>query len=381
MTDPNADFNATTIDYNLESNERNVAGNVLLNRSSNTIKPNNEGASLADSFGDSVDLVDEKNTHGLRTFDEEKPPAFDPGHDEEMMNVMDNYQAAAEKGFDEDELEISNDVDDVNYGVSYSGDIASVARQRHSNASIKNNNSDGVDTRTASQMTTEGGITRNPTYHLENSCNHTSGALQIDASSGEDAIAPSWFATAKDTATKVTTPTTNNITNDNDGQLCEENDFQKERQHDLDHGQQEQHQLALSSEFTEMKQEISDKVNDKMKRVPELVKELLNELFIYIQSRETIAHEYSRILELEVHESQQLDTVEENASGMLLLVDNDNSKNEGRGSFPKDDDRTTQYQRKRPLSPIAGTNQQNRGNGLDKVVGKENYDSLRRSAS
>ena len=381
MSDHN---NTTTFTSATNSNsDSNSDSNIDANKTSGNDRVGGDDASMPmNSFGENLDN-DDKNDEKMRTIDEEKPSEFDdPLREEEMMNmaIMDDYsEVLPDKDRTNNDATINTT--NSNFGVPYSANILMMDSNSNSNSSRHNHGS------------------------------HGNGGLRIDASSssslGEEA-APSWFAAVKVAATKPSTPTTSNLTNDNSGRHQEGNGFEKEGHQESEQQQQQQQQEDVSSESTEMMQDISAKLDDKLNNTRLLAKRLLQEMTIYVQSLETVANEYGRIRESELRESQRLDAVEpevNGASGMLLasagagngdgfFVASDTGARQpspplvGQGlghrykrhchSSPK---QLQQYARSatRPLTPIVGNRRSSSDNGRDGGTGKENYDSLRPS--
>jgi hypothetical protein len=388
MSDHNATpFTAATT----SDNESNLEANKT---SGNDCVSGDDPSMLMNSFGVNLDN-DDKNDDKMRTIDEEKPSEFDdPLREEEMnMKMMDEYSEAVVADKDSTSNDASSNTSNGNFGVSYSDDILMMDSNSNSNSN-SNGNSNGS---------------------RHNHGSHGKSGLRIDSSSSSSALgeaaAPSWFAAVKHAATKPSTPTTSNLTNDNGGKHQEGNGFEKEGRQESE--QQQQQQEDISSESTEMMQDISAKLDDKLNNTRLLAKRLLQEMTIYVQSLETVANEYGRIRESELRESQRLDAVEpevNGASGMLLASAGAGNGDGGEGFFVTSDTGARQpspplvgqglghrYKRHchsspkelqlqqdsrsttRPLTPTVGNRRSSSNNGRDGGTGKENYDSLRPS--
>jgi hypothetical protein len=461
MSDHNTTFTAATSsdsdgdgDSNIDANKTSGGGYDYVDgpRKSNDRVSGNDASMLMNSFGEKFDNDGKNNktqSSSMRTIDEEKSSEIDdPCCEEEIMAMMDDYSGVADKGSTNNDTTININ---GNFGVSYSADtvmmdsnsIGNSARHHYGNNNNNNNNNnkDCGNATAASQIATGNGDDHHPSHSRGSFLGHGhghghghgNGGLRIDASSSSsgEVTAPSWFAAVKDAATKPSTPTINNLTNDNGGRHQEENRFEKEGHQESEQRQQQQQQQEETSESTEMMQDISAKLNDKLNNTRLLAKRLLQEMTVYVQSLETVANEYGRIRESELRESQRLDAVEpevNGASGMLLAsaagpgastgvgVGVGNGDGDGGEGFfvasdtgarqpspplvgqglghrykrhchasPKQQQQQQQQQQHqhalpttRPLTPVVG-NRRSSDNGLVGGTGKENYDSLRRS--
>ena len=340
------------------------------------------------SFAKSFDANGNNNASNMSTIDEDAPSEFDPRHEQTMMAVdtMEDYSGATDKINDlephyepkmmavdtmEDysgATDKINDIDDFGtFDDSYSSDA--IIMGANPNGNIARHGSSGSDSKKnsnyaiTSPTTVGNGKNHFATQRRGSIVRRTNDGLRIDASSSGENVAPSWFGSANDAATK--TPLPKNITTgQGEGQ-------QIEGQQDLE-GHQEQ--PAISSETAELIQDISTKLDYRLKNIRNLTKTLLQEMTVYAKSNESCESVYNRVKESEFKESERLNVVEPEvikSSEMLLSgkASVGNGDSFRRHSFPK---QQANRFHTRPSAPIIGNSRQDDN-------GKENYDSQRRS--